>query len=45
MRQPLKLMGEMAASTLLQRIDGETVDEETIVKPELVVRESTRVHS
>lgn len=44
-RQPLQVMGEMAATTLLQRIDGEEVAQETIVKPELVVRESTaRLH-
>ena len=40
-RQPLQIMGEMAARTLLQRIDGDQVAEETIVEPELVVREST----
>jgi DNA-binding LacI/PurR family transcriptional regulator len=40
-RQPLKHMGEMAASTLLQRIQCEAVPEETVVQPELVVREST----
>lgn len=40
-RQPLQTMGEMAASTLLLRIDGAEVDEETVVRPELVVREST----
>src|SRR5947208_16349572 len=40
-RQPLKHMGEMAASTLLQRIQGLDVPEETVVQPELVVREST----
>jgi len=40
-RQPLKHMGEMAASTLLRRIQGEAVPEETVVQPELVVREST----
>ena len=40
-RQPLKTMGEMAASTLLQRIEGADVPEETIVRTELVVREST----
>ncbi len=40
-RQPLKTMGEMAATTLLQRIEGEEVAVETIVRPELVVREST----
>jgi len=40
-RQPLKLMGSLAAATLLQRIQGEAVPEETVVAPELVVREST----
>ena len=40
-RQPLKLMGEMAASTLLERIDGQKVADETVIPPELVVREST----
>jgi DNA-binding LacI/PurR family transcriptional regulator len=40
-RQPLQVMGAMAAATLLQRIEGERVAEETLVQPELVVREST----
>jgi len=40
-RQPLKEMGAIAASTLLQRIHGEDVPEETILQPELVIREST----
>ena len=40
-RQPLKVMGAMAAATLLQRIKGEEVPEETVVQPELVTREST----
>ena len=40
-RQPLKEMGAIAATTLLQRIQGEEVPEETVVQPELVVREST----
>jgi DNA-binding LacI/PurR family transcriptional regulator len=40
-RQPLREMGAAAASTLLQRIHGEDVPEETVVQPELVVREST----
>jgi DNA-binding LacI/PurR family transcriptional regulator len=40
-RQPLRQMGAIAASTLLQRIQGEEVPEETVVQPELVVREST----
>jgi DNA-binding LacI/PurR family transcriptional regulator len=39
-RQPLKVMGAMAASTLLQRIKGEKIPEETVVQPELVARES-----
>jgi DNA-binding LacI/PurR family transcriptional regulator len=41
LRQPLKVMGAMAASTLLQRIHGEEVSEETVVEPQLVIREST----
>jgi DNA-binding LacI/PurR family transcriptional regulator len=40
-RQPLKQMGAIAATTLLQRIQGEDVPDETVVQPELVVREST----
>jgi DNA-binding LacI/PurR family transcriptional regulator len=40
-RQPLKQMGAIAAATLLQRIEGQEVPEETVVQPELVVREST----
>jgi DNA-binding LacI/PurR family transcriptional regulator len=40
-RQPLKEMGRIAASTLLQRIRGEHVPEETLIQPELVTREST----
>jgi DNA-binding LacI/PurR family transcriptional regulator len=40
-RQPLKHMGAIAATTLLQRIQGEEVPDETVVQPELVVREST----
>lgn len=40
-RQPLKEMGGIAASTLLRRIQGEKVPEQTIVQPELVIREST----
>jgi DNA-binding LacI/PurR family transcriptional regulator len=39
--QPLKQMGAIAATTLLKRIQGEEVPEETVVQPELVVREST----
>jgi DNA-binding LacI/PurR family transcriptional regulator len=34
-------MGAIEAATLLQRIQGEEVPEETVVEPELVVREST----
>jgi LacI family transcriptional regulator, galactose operon repressor len=40
-RQPLTQMGAIAATSLLQRIQGEEVLEETVVQPELVVREST----
>jgi DNA-binding LacI/PurR family transcriptional regulator len=40
-RQPLRHMGAIAATTLLRRIQGEEVPEETVVQPELVVREST----
>jgi LacI family transcriptional regulator len=40
-RQPLLEMGAVAATTLLQRIYGEAVPEETVVQPELVAREST----
>jgi DNA-binding LacI/PurR family transcriptional regulator len=40
-RQPLISMGAAAASTLLRQIQGEDVPEETVLQPELVVREST----
>jgi len=40
-RQPLTSMGAAAASTLLREIHGEGVQEETVLQPELVVREST----
>jgi DNA-binding LacI/PurR family transcriptional regulator len=40
-RQPLKSMGAAAASTLLREIHGEGAPEETVLQPELVVREST----
>ncbi|MBV9181828.1 MAG: LacI family DNA-binding transcriptional regulator [Acidobacteria bacterium] len=40
-RQPLTVMGAMAATTLLGRIAGEQISEETIVQPEFVIREST----
>jgi LacI family transcriptional regulator len=45
-RQPLRLMGELATQTLLRRIEGE--DEypaEILVDPEFVVRESTAPRS
>jgi DNA-binding LacI/PurR family transcriptional regulator len=40
-RQPLKEMGAIAASTVLRRIHGEAVPEQTVIQPEIVVREST----
>lgn len=40
-RQPLMHMGATAASTLLDRIQGKEVPEETLLEPELVIREST----
>ena len=40
-RQPLREMGAIAASTLLRRIQGEEIPDETVLQPELVVREST----
>jgi LacI family transcriptional regulator, galactose operon repressor len=41
-RQPLWLMGEIAAKTLIERIEGrKDYPQEVAVKPELVVREST----
>ena len=41
-RQPLKEMGEMAARTLLDRIEGRLKDiPEIAIEPELVVRRST----
>ncbi|HYU48087.1 MAG TPA: LacI family DNA-binding transcriptional regulator [Terriglobales bacterium] len=41
-RQPLHHMGDLAAKTLLRRIKEEdTVPEDILVQPELVVREST----
>lgn len=41
-RQPLRLMGEIAAETLLRRIEGgKTYPPQVAVEPELVVREST----
>ena len=41
-RQPLKKMGEIAARTLLDRIEGRLKDiPEIVIEPELVVRRST----
>jgi len=40
-RQPLNRMGEVAAQSLLERIEGKTDDAEIAIEPELVVREST----
>ena len=40
-RQTLNRMGEVAAQTLLERIEGKTEDSEIAIEPELVVREST----
>jgi LacI family transcriptional regulator len=40
-RQPLKEMGAIAAATLLCRIEGKKAAEETVIQPQLVVREST----
>jgi DNA-binding LacI/PurR family transcriptional regulator len=40
-RQPLNRMGEVAAQTLLERIEGNVEDSDIAIEPELVVREST----
>jgi DNA-binding LacI/PurR family transcriptional regulator len=41
-RQPLTAIGELAASTLLQKIAGEAAVQKTLrIDPELIVREST----
>jgi LacI family transcriptional regulator len=40
-RQPLNRMGEVAAQTLLERIEGSVEDSDIAIEPELVVREST----
>ena len=40
-RQPLNRMGEVAAQTLLERIEGNIEDANIAIEPELVVREST----
>lgn len=40
-RQPLREMGVTAASALLRLIQGEEVPVETVMQPELVIREST----
>jgi LacI family transcriptional regulator len=46
-RQPLRKMGEIAAQTLVERIEGKKeYPNEIAIEPELVVRESTaRIHS
>jgi len=42
-RQPLRKMGAIAATTLLERLQGkEDYPEQIAVEPELMVRESTR---
>jgi len=40
-RQPLNRMGEVAAQSLLERIEGKIEDSEIAIEPDLVVREST----
>src|SRR5258708_27350145 len=40
-RQPLQKMGEIAAQTLLDRLNGREVPKEILVELELIVREST----
>lgn len=40
-RQPLQKMGEIAATTLVERIEGKEFPEEIRIEPEFVVREST----
>ncbi len=41
-RQPLRKMGEIAARSLVQRIEGrKDYPDEIAIEPELVVREST----
>jgi LacI family transcriptional regulator len=40
-RQPLNRMGEVAAQTLLERIEGNVEESNIAIEPELVVREST----
>lgn len=40
-RQPLREMGRLAAKMLLQKLGGETVPDQVVVDPELIVREST----
>jgi DNA-binding LacI/PurR family transcriptional regulator len=40
-RQPLQQMGHAAATLLLEKIAGAKVKENTLIEPELVVREST----
>jgi len=40
-RQPLNRMGEVAAQSLLERIEGSAEDAEIAIEPELAIREST----
>jgi len=40
-RQPLKKMAEIAAQILLDRLSGKNVPKRVLIKPELIVREST----
>lgn len=45
-RQPLNRMGEVAAATLLERIEGKKeYPSEIAIEPELVIRESTAARS
>lgn len=44
-RQPLRRMGELAAETLLKRINGSEYPKIIAVEPELIVRESTAAPS
>lgn len=40
-RQPLRRMGEIAAQTHLDRLNGKRIPKEILAQPELIVREST----
>ncbi len=44
-RQPLRKMGEVAAQTLLQRVNGATAPPVVMVQPELIVRGTTAAAS